>query len=103
MNTNQHEWLIRETRERRERIKKLSRPFACLARFAVGMILPLLQGLVVFETINPGRCPGLSSVGLAALSIGAAMKAMSLFSFDALLSFNVHLNWPAATVSRLSV
>ena len=36
----------------------------------LGKILSPLQGLDFFLTINPGRCPGLSFVGLSALSIG---------------------------------
>src|SRR5438128_1514836 len=44
-----------------------ARAFAWLACLAVAMLRPFR--LETFLTINPGRCPGLSSVGLSALRL----------------------------------
>src|SRR5437879_627381 len=44
----------------------------------LGKLLSPLQGLKILWTINPGRCPGLSSVGLAALSISVHQRSSAV-------------------------
>ena len=58
----------------------------CIHRAPLACISAALTGLRPLLTINPGRCPGLSSVGLAALSISvhqrqSAVRSLRLCGF----------------------